>query len=64
MVSFSATYPVVLAGPKAGLDQSKDFSAMKTFVEWDKEDSQHGMSVTITKSMQDEMAALHGHIWV
>ena len=48
---FSATSPTVLVGPKAGRDQSKDFSSMKTFAEWDKEDSQHGLSITITKSM-------------
>ena len=48
---FSATYPAVLAGPKMGWDQSKDFSAMKTFAKWDDEDSQHDISITLTKSM-------------
>ena len=62
MASFSATYPAVLVSPKAGRDQSKDFSAMKTFVEWNNEDSQHGLSITLTKSMCDEVTALHRHI--
>ena len=36
---------------------------MKTFEEWDKGDSHHhGLSITLTKSMQDEVTALQGHI--
>ena len=60
----SASYPAVLAGPEASWDQSKNFSAMKTFAEWDKENSQHGLSITLTKSMWDEVTTLQGHILV
>ena len=59
---FSATYPSVLSGPKTGRDNSKDFSATKTFEEWNKGNSQHSPSITITKSMHDEKKTLVGHI--
>ena len=62
VASFSATYPAVLAGPKAGDDHRKDFSAIKTLEEWDKRDYQHGLLITLTKSMQDEVMALQGYI--
>ena len=35
---------------------------MKTFVKCDKEDSQHGLPITLTKSIQDQMTVLQGQI--
>ena len=58
VASFSSSYPAVLVGPTAERDRSKDFSDMKTFEEWDKEDPQHSLLITLTKSMCDEVTAL------
>ena len=60
---FSASYSAILAGPKAGQDSVQsgtfvDFRAMKTFEEWDKGDSHHGLVITLTKSIHDELTAL------
>ena len=62
IASFSATYPSVSAGPNEGCDKSFDFSAMKFFKEWDKDDAHHGLAITLTCSMHDEKAALVRHI--
>ena len=62
VASFSAMYPSVLVDPRVGRDNSKDFSTMKTFEEWNKGNSQHGLFVTLVKSMRDEKKALMGHI--
>ena len=39
VASFSVSYPVIMAGPKASRDYIQDFGDMKTFKEWDKGDS-------------------------
>ena len=67
VASFFTSYLAILVDPKAGRDSiqlgtSVNFRAMKTFEEWDKGDSRHGLAITITKRMQDEMTALQGHI--
>ena len=59
--SFSVAYSKILAGPKAGRSSAVDFSALKTFVNWDYSDAQRGLSVTLTRSMQGELEALNGH---
>ena len=41
---------------------SVDFRAMRTFEEWDKGDTLHGLAITLTKSMRDELTALQDHI--
>ena len=52
----------MLAGPKEGYDKSFDFSVMKSSGEWDKEDAQHSLTITLLYSMCDEKAALVRHI--
>ena len=41
---------------------SVDFGAMRTFEEWDKGDVIHGLAITLTKSIRDELMVLQGHI--
>ena len=50
---FSGSYPVILSAPKVGLDSiqviaSVDFGAMRTFEEWDRSDTIHGLAITRT----------------
>ena len=61
IASFSATYPAVLAGPKAERIQGYDFGALKTFKDSDDRDCIKGLSFTLTKNMRIEVSALKRH---
>ena len=61
VVSFSATYPAVLAGPKAGHSHGYDFGALKTFKDWDYRDRRKGLAFTLTNIMLIEVLALKDH---
>ena len=58
IASFSTAYPEILAGPKSTQSAVADFSALRTYAEWDYGDGHHVLSITLTKSMQDEVEAL------
>ena len=62
IASFSATYPAILAGPKAGRSQGYDFGALKTFKDWDFGDCRKGLTFTLTKSIQTEVLDLKGYL--
>ena len=61
IASFSAAYPSMLTGPKAGRSQGYDFGALKTFKDWDHGDCRKGLSFTFAKSMHIEVSTLKEH---
>ena len=61
IASFSVTYPVILASPKAGHSQGYDSGAMKAFKDLDFGDCQKVLAFTLTGRMQTEVLALKGH---
>ena len=52
IASFSANYPAILAGPKAGRSSAHDFGALKTPKDWDYGDCKKGLAFTLTASMR------------
>ena len=49
---FSAAYPEILAGPKSIRRVVADFSALRSYADWDYGDGRRGLSITLTRSIQ------------